>query len=347
MITLLLIEDNPDIRENMAEILALAGYKVLQAPDGKQGVSIALAQKPDLIICDIMMPELDGYGVIHLLQKHVSMRAVPFIFITAKTERAEIRKGMELGADDYITKPFTGTELLNAVEIRLKKTAAHDMPDSLQYLRDDVADNKEIRQVFAEKQDTNSYRKKQPVYSEGHQPFRLFLVKSGKVKIFKANEDGKVLITGICHAGDFFGYNALLEGTVYKENAEILEAAEIASITRDMFETLINSPVVTRQFIRILAGNVREKEAQLLGLAYNSLRKKVAEALMMLLVKYRVDAIKPTVIAISRENLAAIAGTAKESLVRTLGDFRDEGLIEIRDSDIVILQERKLSRLSN
>src|SRR4051812_21185932 len=109
---ILLIEDNDDIRENTAEILELANYKVTTAPDGKRGVESALKNKPDLIICDIMMPELDGYGVLHLLHKNKETRDTPFIFLSAKTERTDIRKGMDIGADDYITKPFVATELL-------------------------------------------------------------------------------------------------------------------------------------------------------------------------------------------------------------------------------------------
>jgi DNA-binding response OmpR family regulator len=110
MKTILLIEDNREIRENMSEILELSGYQVFTAQDGKQGVSSAIDNKPDIIICDIMMPVLDGYGVIHMLQKHIETRNIPFIFLTAKAERDEVRKGMSLGADDYITKPFNGTE---------------------------------------------------------------------------------------------------------------------------------------------------------------------------------------------------------------------------------------------
>ena len=118
---ILLIEDNEDIRSNTAEILELSNYEVIVAENGKIGVAKALENKPDLIICDIMMPELDGYGVLHAVQRNESIRQTPFIFLTAKTERSDYRKGMELGADDYLTKPFDGTELLNAVNSRLKK----------------------------------------------------------------------------------------------------------------------------------------------------------------------------------------------------------------------------------
>ena len=121
--TILVIDDNSDIRENTAEILELAGYKTFTAENGKKGVDVAVKEKPAVIVCDIMMPELDGYGVLHLLRKNPDTRNIPFIFLTAKTERSDFRRGMEMGADDYITNPFDDIELLNAVETRLKKSA--------------------------------------------------------------------------------------------------------------------------------------------------------------------------------------------------------------------------------
>src|SRR5215207_3524642 len=121
MKTILIIDDHTDIRENIAEILQLAGYNTITAENGKKGVEQAMKETPSLVICDIMMPELDGYGVLHLLRKNAQTEFIPFIFLTAKTERADFRKGMEMGADDFITKPFDDIELLNAIEIRLKK----------------------------------------------------------------------------------------------------------------------------------------------------------------------------------------------------------------------------------
>ena len=122
MKTILLIEDNKDVRENTAEILTLANYKVLTAKNGKEGVEAAQKENPDIIICDIMMPVLDGYGVLHLLSKSEATAGIPFIFLTAKAERSDMRKGMEMGADDYLTKPFDDIELLNAIESRFKKS---------------------------------------------------------------------------------------------------------------------------------------------------------------------------------------------------------------------------------
>src|SRR5687767_1952309 len=118
---ILLIEDNNDIRETTAVILELAQYTTITARNGKEGVELAMSESPDLIICDIMMPVLDGYGVLHLLSKNEKTAGIPFIFLTAKAERWEIRKGMDMGADDYISKPFDDIELLNAIESRLRR----------------------------------------------------------------------------------------------------------------------------------------------------------------------------------------------------------------------------------
>ena len=116
MSKILVIEDNFEVRENLCEILELTGYEVYSAPNGKIGVQMAISKEPDLIICDVMMPELDGFGVLKILNRNTHTNDIPFIFLTAKAEKSDFRKGMGLGADDYITKPFDDTELLEAVE---------------------------------------------------------------------------------------------------------------------------------------------------------------------------------------------------------------------------------------
>src|SRR6185436_4859247 len=166
--SILVIDDNPDIRDNTAEILELAGYKTFTAENGKKGVEIALKEKPDVIVCDIMMPELDGYGVLHLLKKNPDSENIPFVFLTAKTERSDFRKGMEMGADDYITKPFEDIELLNAIEIRLKKSAILEQkytPSSQginQFIKD--VKNSGLISQLSDQYDVEHYNKKQPLY---------------------------------------------------------------------------------------------------------------------------------------------------------------------------------------
>ena len=352
MKTLLLIEDNNDIRENTAELLELAMYQVLTAPDGKTGLELAIEKKPDLILCDIMMPVLDGYGVLHAVQKNETLRNTPFIFLTAKSERSDWRKGMETGADDYISKPFDGTELLNAIDSRLKKAEIHQQevtPISLEsaHQKPDYVYVDPIKSL-TEYRSINKYKKKQLIYTEGNHPIQLYYVLKGKVKTFKSNDDGKELVTNLYSEGDFVGHIALLQGGLYRETAEAIDECELALIPRKEFEDLVQSNrEVAHRFINMLAKNILDKEEHLLCLAYNSLRKKVADALVVLKQKYHRNIEDQFRIDISRENLATIAGTATESLIRTLSDFKSEKLIDIRDGHITILNDKKLEGMIN
>jgi CRP-like cAMP-binding protein len=260
---------------------------------------------------------------------------------------------MELGADDYITKPFSGTELLNAVDSRLKKVEllkqelSPDM-EGLKYLMQ-TSIGKDHLKLLAEDRSINKYKKKEIIYSEGNHPSRLYYVLKGKVKTYKSNDYGKELVTEIFSTGDFLGYVAMLEGTVYKDSAAALEETELAIIPWEDFDRLVNNnKEVAQKFIRLLAKNISERENQLVNIAYNSLRKKVADALLMLYKKYHPTTEDTNAMIISRGSLATIAGTAKESLIRTLSDFRNEKLIDIKqDGSILILNLKKLEFLLN
>jgi len=350
---ILLIEDNADIRSNTAEILELSNYKVVVAENGKAGVKLALQFEPDLIICDIMMPVLDGYGVLHAVHKNEMLSNIPFIFLTAKTERNDFRKGMEMGADDYITKPFTASELLNAVDSRIKKLELLK-----QQLQPGITGFQTLLQTskgdgdfekLAEDRPINKYKKDQIIYSEGNHPHRLYYVKTGKIRTYKINENGKELITELYAPGDFFGYIALLEDAAYKDSAAAMESSELVNIPREDFDQLIgNNREIAQKFLKLLAKNISEKEEQLVNIAYNSLRKKVANALLVLQKKLNHDGMKHEMISMSRGNLANVAGTAKESLIRTLSDFRSEGLINVlEDGNIQILEMSRLENLIN
>ncbi|GAB4020193.1 response regulator [Spirosoma koreense] len=345
MKTILLIEDNVEIRETTAEILELASYSVITAENGKIGVKAALETKPDLVICDIMMPVLDGYGVLQVFNKNPQLAGIPFIFLTAKTERVDFRKGMELGADDYLTKPFEESELLSAIETRLSRFSlfrkTYDLrQDGIHQFLDDARAVVGLHQLPADRK-AHLVRKKQYVYSEGDEPTRLYFLKTGRIKTVRNTTDGKELITGLYHAGEFFGYFALFEHSDYTDSALALEDSELVYIPKEDFLQLVSgSPEVSQQFIKLLAGRVGEREHQLLGMAYNSLRRRVADTLLRLYTQ-QPDAI----IQLSRDDLAALTGTATESLIRTLSEFRQDGLIEILPSgSIRICQPEKLQR---
>jgi DNA-binding response OmpR family regulator len=343
---ILLIEDNAEIRENTGEILTLAGYDVHTAENGKVGVHLVQVESPDLIICDIMMPELDGYGVLHILGKSPQTAKIPFIFLTAKTEKADIRKGMELGADDYLTKPFSDTELLNAIETRLHKYELRvndygSTPEGLDSFIRDAQKVLDLKDLCKDKK-VKLFKKKAEIYAEADMPQSVFFLKSGDVKTFKSHPDGKELITDLYKANDFFGYEPILEGKDYHDSAVAMQDTELIVIPKHDFLTLLYSHHdVASGFISLLARKVADKEKQLLNLAYSSVRQRTADALL------KVAQLKDQKekISISRDDLAKIVGTAPESVIRVLSDFKDEKLIEIEGGKIRVVQAAKLEKI--
>jgi DNA-binding NarL/FixJ family response regulator len=126
---ILVIEDEPEMRRNLATILRLENFQPLTAENGRVGLESVRTHKPDLILCDVMMPELDGYGVIAALRADPETVSIPFIFLTAKGEKPDIRAGMNLGADDYLTKPVGKADLLAAIRSRLERAAQQATPE--------------------------------------------------------------------------------------------------------------------------------------------------------------------------------------------------------------------------
>ena len=350
MKTILLIEDNNEVRENTAEILELANYSVIQAENGKVGVELAQENKPDLIICDIMMPVLDGYGVIHLLSKSPETALIPFIFLTAKSERSDFRKGMELGADDYITKPFDDVELLKAVESRLRKNEIlkaefSNNVEGINKFFDDISSLEELKKLSKDRR-IQVFKKKEIIFNEGSTPNYLYFLSKGKVKTHQNHEYGKEFITNLYKEGDFFGYVALLEEKSFNETAEALEDSEVLLIPKDDFYSLVyTNAQVMKRFIKMLSDNIVEKENMLVNLAYSSVRKRVANALVVLADRYSDKNEAKIAISFSREDLANIVGTATESLIRTLSDFKDDKYLEVKGSNITILNYDKLKTL--
>lgn len=347
--TILVIEDNSEMSENIASILELEQYKVLTAPNGKIGVTMAQDHHPDLILCDIMMPELDGYGVFHVLGKDNSTSSIPFVFLTAKADKSEIRTGMNLGADDYITKPFEGSDLLKVIEVRLNKSEKlknifkNDLSEVSEFFND--ARNTNNLQKLLEKRHVRHCRKKDFIYLEGQTANDLYMVNKGEIKTYKMNADGKELITGFHQPGSFLGYIPLLEDKPYTENAVAMEDSEITIIPRQDFLSLIYaSNEMAMRFIHFLTNNLEDAENRLLQIAYQSVRQRVASALLRLL-----ELAKPQqedTISFGRKDIANLIGTATESLNRTLSDFKDERLINITENGIIVINKPKLEHVA-
>jgi CheY-like chemotaxis protein/CRP-like cAMP-binding protein len=345
---ILIIEDNKEVRENTAELLELAGYQVEVAENGKLGVAKAKEYTPDLIICDIMMPQLDGYGVLNMLSHLPETSKIPFVFLTAKADKSDFRKGMNLGADDYLTKPFDENDLLDVILIRLKKAESFQSNysnglDGLNDFIDKVQHDGEL-QKLSDQKNIKSYGKKETIYYSGDFASAVYLLVSGKLKISNQNLNAKEYITELVSPGEYFGYASVLMQTERNATATVLEDAKVRVIRKEDFEKLIyENKEIAAQFIHLLAGSVRQKEETLLRLAFQSVRMRVRDALLLLLKKHGENSNE---INVSREDLASLVGTSSETAIRTLSEFKADGLIEVNRGEIKILNPQKLAELS-
>lgn len=342
--SILLIEDDKTVRENTTEILELANFEVITAENGKAGVSIAKKIIPDIIICDILMPKLDGYGVLQIISKTPDLEHVPFIFLTAKTNHDDLRKGMELGADDYITKPFEESELLRAIESRLKRAEAFENKQNKQSdkkLRNEIP--YDLNNFLATKT-IYKYKKDENIYCKGNISNHVFLIKKGEIKTYKINDHGKEFITGLYGNTDFFGYSSFIKQKAHFENAKAITNVQLYKINKDEIKQLTNlNPKLLVNVIDILASDLINVKEQLLLIAYGSVRHKTAETLLNLSKKLplRLDG----EIKINRSNLANSIGIAKETLIRTLHDFKIEKVISESKKGIKIIDKNKLMKI--
>ena len=335
---ILIIEDDMVVRENTAEILQLANYEVLTAENGKIGLEKAKIFSPDLIICDILMPELDGYGVMQIVMRNKDLQRIPIIFMSAKTKHEDVRRGMDLGASDYITKPFEESELLSAVATRLKRREIMEGSEEAGVIEQRKWRLEDIEKAFANK-DRFEYKPGATVYCEGNIGNHIFYVVRGEVKTFKVNEDGKELITEIFKDKSFFGFTSFLNHKPYTENAEAILQTEIIKLEKNELLNLIKSnPQLALNFMDLLSADLDNIKEHLMHIAYDSVRKKTADALLQLIP----DGSHENVIRISRSDLASRIGIAKETLTRTLTDFKDEELIRTKRNTIEVVNSRKL-----
>ena len=347
----LFIEDDTVVRENTAELLELADYEVITAANGKSGVAIAKQEHPDIIVCDIMMPEMDGYGVLQALANDPETQQIPFIFLSAKTEHKDIRRGMDLGADDYLTKPFEEEELISAIESRLAKVAILNKirendkkqaatPSSENKINS-LSDLREIVKSY----DLQSYKAGETIYEEGKQSNHFFFIDRGVVKSHRMDEYGKELITSVYKEGDFFGNTAFKKNTPYEEYATAMEETRVYAIPKDdLKDILANNSNITLELIDVMGDNISGIKEQLLEMAYGSVRKKAARTILLFSQKIRRHPTQS--IRISRSDLASVAGMASETLIRTLSDFKKEGLLEIEGRNIKLLDVEALKRIS-
>jgi CheY-like chemotaxis protein len=346
MKNILLIEDDRALRENTEELLELSGYSVQVAPNGKIGIQLAKEELPDLIICDIMMPEVDGYGVLENLSSDESTKHIPFIFLSAKTEHKEIRKGMDMGADDYLTKPFEEDDLMSAIESRLAKAELLGRMINEGISQEPVTDQEmrtlnELKNFFDDNGEEQHFEQGQHIYSEGSRSSTIYLILKGVVKCHTMDQDGKELITSLYRADDFLGFTSFMNNIPYQESATAMEVVSLAGISKDNLKQILEkNHTISLELLELLSNDISEIKAQLLQMAYSSVRKKTAQTLLQFaeIMNKRTD--EP--LKISRSDLASVAGIATESLIRTLSGFKKEGLIDIEGRNIRIKELKAL-----
>ncbi|MBU2928623.1 response regulator [Winogradskyella psychrotolerans] len=346
----LLIEDDTVLRENTAELLELSNYEVLTAVNGEMGLEMAKVNKPDIIVCDIMMPILDGYGVLEGLSKHTDTKFIPFIFLSAKTERQDVRKGMELGADDYITKPFTEEEIINAIESRIAKVALlkeeqEHFQNTIEPKDDELRTLSDLKNFFDDNGKIFSLSKNDIIYKEGHNSNYIYLILRGVVKCYKFDDNGKELTTALHSEDDLFGYTSFTQNIPYRETAIAMKDVELAGVSKaELTDVLENNHKLTLEVIQLLTEDITGIKDQLLQMAYSSVQRKTAATILRFAEKLNVKPGDP--IVISRNDLASVAGIATETLIRTMSDFKKKSLIKMEGRNVKILDIEGLQEIA-
>ncbi len=348
MTKILLIEDDTVLRENTAELLELSDFEVITAPNGELGLKAININTPDIIVCDIMMPKLDGYEVLSEVTKNSKTKHIPFIFLSAKTEHQDVRKGMNLGADDYITKPFTEDELISAIKSRLAKASIlkDKGQDNVQNYseKDELINLNDLKNFFDDYGNEFTYNKGDVIYREGDHSNFIYLITKGAVKCHKLDSKGKELATSLYKEDDLFGYTSFTHNLPHKETATAIKKTKLVGLSiLQLSEIIKNNNKLAVALIDHLTDDLSHIKDQLLEMAYSSVNKKTASTILQFAEKINRRPNDP--IKISRNDLASVAGIATETFIRTLTNFKEQGLIKSEGRNIVVLDVEGLKQI--
>ncbi len=329
----IVIEDQLEVRENLMETLELAEYRVLGAPDGHEGVKLVRANKPDLILCDVMMPKLDGFGVLELLRKDPVTSSVPFIFLTARAEREDLRRGMNLGAADYVTKPFFQDELLKVVELRIQQ-AEEEAPlvgNSSEPKMVLSSQDYEVAKVSLDQLSNEGrnrvYTDRSAIYFSGDKVHSVYKVASGRVRLYLETEFGKILTIDSLGEGAWFGLEDVFAGGGHSVSASAYPDAEIVLVDVAKYLDLVHrNPSLVLNQARQMSQDLALRAEQLMQIAYFSVRKRIAEFLLRSAERLKTEI---SLIDLRREDIAEAVGTTPESVTRVLTEFRKDGLVHL------------------
>lgn len=341
---ILIVEDDKILRENTQELLEMENYRVFAAENGKEGLELAKRLKPDLIISDILMPVMDGYQLLKSLIQDRETREIPVIFLSAKSEAEDIRKGMNMGADDYLTKPFLEVDLLRAIKARLLKQKKIQKK-KIEATRDyQVTTLDQLKTYFERAGESLEIEKNAEVYRETKNANYIYLIKYGLIKTHRMDEYGKELITGLYKNSDIFGFYYFMNNSFYPETATALENSYFYRLSSLKFQEILNSSQhLTLELAQLLSDNLSLLKSHLLEMAYASVLRKTTSTIKQfaeLMPESAREGIK-----ISRTDLASVAGISTESFIRSLSSLRKSGIIDIEGRNIKILNMNKLNSI--
>ncbi len=338
---ILVVEDNTEMRNNISEILEISNYEVYTAEDGLKGIQAVKEFNPDLIISDIMMPNLDGLGMLKILSQDDALSCIPLIFLTAKTEKDDFRKGMNLGAEDYLLKPFESKDLLEVIEIKLKKYQKINLASKGKTLKgvfNEVALLKNQRVIELLNSTEVSFLGKGSVIWQNEANINhIYYIESGVGKEYIDEIAGKDLIINLYKGNCFMGIDKLFQSN-YSSNLQIIAEAKLKVLPKSIFEEIIESEnlmVSYHEYTNYLIHNLTQRLAVN---AYGNVREKVSFHLIQLYEIFKKEPINLT-----REDMAFYCGMAKETLIRMLSELKDDKLIKLDHLGIQILNPVKLS----
>jgi len=348
---ILIVLENLELRSKISETLSLGKYSVEATASGKQAMDIVRKQPIDLILCSLKVAEIDGFGLLRMINKFMETAGIGFIMLFTDHDPIHARRAMELGADGYLMHPYDDGELLNQVEVRLrKKRFQHELflKQRMQFRNMPHHDDELawLRTKFRERT-LRKLKKNQVLYYPGERTLGLHYVASGRIKTYLRDENGHTIITGIYNKDEYFGLKTVLLGSAVQESAEAIDVSEVATLPLDDVERLLlDYPDLARVFNRHLARKLIEREERLLEAAHYSVRKRIAKVIIRLCESNPKLSDKNRC-NLSRNDLASMIGIAAETLSRVLSDFSREHLILKEGNEIIVLQPDLLRNLKN
>ena len=351
MYKILIVDNRPDKRASLKEILELAHYQTAEAQNGQEALQRVEKERPDLILCKAELPELNGYELLRLLSKDPELVTMAFVFTCPEATPKDIRRGMNLGADDFLREPYSKMELIDTVEARLSRIQQLSNRDEkptgdLLGFMDEVTKIKGLEDL-SEGQQRRDYKKREVVFHEGDPAHHLYYVLKGRVKLIKTDHYGKELINEFIDQKQFFGYLALMKGEEFHQTAVCLEPSEIVKIPKTDFWALLHrNRQVAERFIAMLANDTVEQKNRLLRMAFGTVKERLASVLLELHKKYNPQDSNTVKLKITRESLAGMVGTTTESLIRTLSELKEGGFIEVSGREICLLRKAALQQMA-